>query len=59
MKRESFGGEVSLSLWNRSNLLVHLELGVAVLEEGINLLGCCNTGIGVSLGSLGTHLLGR
>ena len=36
-------------------LLVHLELGVAVLEEGIDLLGSSDTSVDVGLGCLGTH----
>ena len=40
-----------------TDLLIHLELGVAILEEGVDLLGGCDTGIDVGLGSLGTHLL--
>ena len=39
-------------------LLVHLELGVAVLEEGIDLLGSSDTSVDVGLGCLSTHLLG-
>ena len=39
------------------NLLIHLELGVTVLEEGVNLLGCSDTSVNVGLGCLSTHLL--
>ena len=39
------------------SLLVHLEFGVAILEEGVDLLSGCDTGIDVGLGRLGTHLL--
>ena len=38
-------------------LFVYLELGVTILEEGIDLLGSSNTSVDVGLGSLGTHLL--
>ena len=41
----------------RLSLLVHLELGVAVLEEGIDLLGSSDTSVDVGLGCLSTHLL--
>ena len=42
-----------------TELLIHLELGVAILEEGVDLLGGCDTSVDVGLGSLGTHLLRR
>ena len=40
-----------------TELLVHLELGIAILEEGVDLLGSSDTGIDVGLGCLSTHLL--
>ena len=40
------------------NLLVHLEAVPAVLEVGNHLVGSGKTGVDVSLGGLGTHLLG-
>ena len=40
-----------------NKLFIHLEFGVAILEEGVDLLSGCDTGIDVGLGSLGTHLL--
>jgi len=40
-----------------TDLLIHLELSVAVLEEGVDLLGGCDTSVDVGLSSLGTHLL--
>ena len=40
-----------------TELLIHLELRVAVLEEGVDLLGGCDTSVDVGLGSLSTHLL--
>ena len=44
---------------NKSILLVHLEARVAILEEGVYLLGGGNAGIDVCLGSLSTHFLRR
>ena len=41
----------------REVLLVHLELSVTILEEGVDLLGGSDTSVDVGLGSLGTHLL--
>ena len=41
----------------REVLLVHLELSVTVLKEGVDLLGGCDTSVDVGLGSLSTHLL--
>ena len=46
-----------ISFFIEYRLFVHLELGVAILEESVDLLGCSNTGIDIGLGSLGTHLL--
>ena len=34
-----------------------MELGVAILEEGVDLLGSSDTSIDVGLGCLSTHLL--
>ena len=41
----------------KTGLLVHLELGVAVLKEGVDLLSSCDAGVDVGLGCLSTHLL--
>ena len=41
----------------REVLLVHLELSVTVLEEGVDLLGSSDTSVDVGLGCLSTHLL--
>ena len=41
----------------RLSLLVHLELGVAVLEEGINLACSSHTSVVVGLSRLCAHLL--
>ena len=40
-----------------TDLLIHLELGVAILEEGVDLLSGSDTSIDIGLSSLGTHLL--
>ena len=45
------------SLYEFRDLLVHLELRIAILEEGVDLLGSSDTGVDVCLGSLSTHLL--
>ena len=39
------------------NLFIHLELSDTFLDVANNLIGSCKTCVGVSLSSLGTHLL--
>ena len=39
-------------------LLVHLELGVAILEEGVDLLGSSDTSVDIGLGCLSPIFLG-
>ena len=56
-KQKSLSDVERLFLFVQTDLLVHLELRVAVLEEGVDLLGGSDTGVDVGLGCLSTHLL--